>query len=80
LEDAARRRTCDLAWPHRAQPEKKGQVAMTVQPFHSKLVTDVYHNNNKCTVGDNIEPSNKVSGTGGKHLCSQCKDFNAQGK
>jgi hypothetical protein len=53
---------------------------MKVKDFHSKLETDVYHNNNQCTVGNNIETSNKVSGTGGKRLCSQCKDFNAQGK
>jgi hypothetical protein len=43
-----------------------------VAPFHSKLDTEVYHNNDACTVGDNIEPSNKVSRTGGMRLCSQC--------
>jgi hypothetical protein len=51
-----------------------------VPAFHSKLKTGVYHDNSKCTVGDNIEPYNKVSGTGGYRLCDQCKDFNAQGK
>jgi hypothetical protein len=44
-----------------------------VPAFHSKLPgTDVYHNDNTCTVGNNIESYNKVSGTGGLRLCSQC--------
>jgi hypothetical protein len=59
-----------------------GTVAVTsVSPFHSKLpATEVYHNNNKCTVGNNIETYNKVSGTGGLRLCSDCRNLNAQGK
>jgi hypothetical protein len=52
----------------------------SVSPFHSKLTTDVYHNNSACTVGDNIESYNKESGTGGKRLCDQCRSLNAQGK
>ncbi len=45
-----------------------------VAPFHSKLEgTGVHHNNDKCTLGDNIESYNKVSGTGGLPLCDQCK-------
>jgi hypothetical protein len=52
-----------------------------VSPFHSKLPgTAVYHNNNKCTVGNNIESYNVVSGTGGLRLCDQCKGLNEQGK
>lgn len=52
-----------------------------VPPFHSKLPgTEVYHNNNKCTEGNNIESYNRVSGTGGLRLCEGCKDLNAQGK
>jgi hypothetical protein len=52
-----------------------------VAPFHSKLPgTEVYHNNNKCTVGDNIESYNVVSGPGGLRLCAECKNLNAQGK
>jgi hypothetical protein len=52
-----------------------------VSPFHSKLPgTAVYHNNNKCTVGDNIQSYNVVSGTGGLRLCDQCKGLNEQGK
>lgn len=53
----------------------------TVSPFHSKKAgTSVYHNNNKCTEGNNIERENKVSGTGGLSLCSHCKKLNAEGK
>lgn len=43
-----------------------------VAPFHSKLQTQVYHDNDKCTVGNNIETYNKVSGTGGYRQCSDC--------
>ena len=46
-----------------------------VSPFHSKLPgTEVYHNDNTCTVGNNIESYNRVSGTGGLRLCSVCKN------
>lgn len=46
---------------------------MKVAPFHSKLVTTtVYHNDNKCTEGNNIETYNKVPGTGGRPLCQHC--------
>lgn len=45
-----------------------------VSPFHSKKPeTTVYHNDNKCTEGNNIESYNRVSGTGGRPLCSHCK-------
>lgn len=39
-----------------------------VAEFHSKLETDrkVYHDNDKCTEGNNIEERNRVSGTGGR--------------
>jgi hypothetical protein len=43
-----------------------------VSPFHSKVTLNVHHNNSSCTVGDNIETYNKVSGTGGLPLCKQC--------
>ena len=52
-----------------------------VSAFHSKKAgTDVYHNNSKCTEGNNIETYNKVSGTGNLRLCARCKELNAQGK
>lgn len=45
-----------------------------VAPFHSKKPSDrpVYHDNDKCTEGNNIERENKVSGTGGRPKCSHC--------
>ncbi len=50
---------------------------MRVNPFHSKLEgTEVYHNNNKCTEGDNIQPENRISGTGGLRLCERCRELN----
>jgi hypothetical protein len=52
-----------------------------VAPFHSKLPgTQVYHNNNTCTEGNNIESYNKVPGTGNLRLCSACRDLNAAGR
>ena len=47
-----------------------------VAAFHSKLPgTAVYHNDNKCTVGNNIETYNRVSGTGGHRLCQTCQNL-----
>lgn len=44
-----------------------------VSAFHSKLPgTDVYHDNDKCTVGNNIESYNRVAGKGGHRLCNTC--------
>jgi len=43
-----------------------------VAPFHSKLDTDVYHDQSGCQVGDNIQPANKVSGKGGGRRCDEC--------
>ena len=52
---------------------------MKVDPFHSDLPrTEVYHNNSECDLGNNIEPENKVSGTGGLRLCDDCKKLNEQ--
>jgi len=54
---------------------------MKVDPFHSKKPgTEVYHNNDKCTEGNNIESYNLVSGIGGLRLCERCKELNEQGK
>lgn len=45
-----------------------------VPPFHSKLPgTQVYHDNNQCTEGNNIEHRNRVPGTGGLPKCDHCK-------
>jgi len=48
---------------------------MKVSPWHSKK-SIVYHNNTKCTLGNNIERINKQSGTGGKPICSLCSKLN----
>jgi hypothetical protein len=50
---------------------KEGGEAMRVSPFYS-IKQDRHHNNDKCTEGNNIEPENRRSGTGGKPLCSRC--------
>jgi len=52
-----------------------------VSPFHSnKPGILVYHNNDKCTEGNNIEPENRVDGTGGKTLCKRCEELNKEEK
>ena len=53
-----------------------------VPPFHSKKETapKVYHDNNKCTEGNNIESYNLVQGTGGRPLCDHCKRLAAEWK
>lgn len=49
---------------------------MKVSPFHStRPGTSVYHDNNKCTEGNNIEKQNRRSGTGGLRKCSRCKSL-----
>ena len=47
----------------------------TPQAWHSEL-RDVYHNNDECTEGNNIERENRLPGTGGKRLCSHCALLN----
>lgn len=46
--------------------------------WHSKLSqVEVYHNNRKCTKGNNIESENRRPGKGGKRkLCSECAELN----
>ena len=39
----------------------------------------VYHNNDECTEGNNIEPKNVREGTGEKKLCSHCARLNKSG-
>lgn len=47
-----------------------------VTPFHSSRPgTAVYHDNNKCTEGNNIENANRVSGMGGLKKCHRCKSL-----
>lgn len=47
-----------------------------MKEYHSTKQTNVYHNNPKCYLGNNIEEENKVPGKGGKNLCSVCKKLN----
>ena len=43
-----------------------------VPPFHA-ADSDVYHDNDQCTEGNNIESQNRRSGTGGKRKCDHCQ-------
>ena len=45
-----------------------------VPAFHSKLASDkpVYHDNDQCTEGNNIERQNRVAGTGNRPRCDHC--------
>lgn len=47
---------------------------MKVPAFHSKLRSDrpVYHDNDRCTEGNNIERQNRVPGMGGHPKCEHC--------
>lgn len=55
---------------------------MKISPFHSKKpnTSNVYHNNNACTEGNNIESYYKAAGTAGRPLCEHCSRLAAQGK
>lgn len=44
---------------------------MVTSPWHS-ILSSVHHNNTACNTGNNIEPENRRSGTGGKPLCGEC--------
>ena len=44
---------------------------MKVAPFHARL-SNVHHNNDRCTEGNNIERWNRLPGNGGKPLCHNC--------
>jgi len=45
--------------------------------YHSTNTKDVYHNNSKCTEGNNIEKEYYKVGKGsGRRLCKSCKELN----
>jgi hypothetical protein len=46
-----------------------------VSPFHSKKpnTKNVYHDDNKCTEGDNIEKQYLAGGTAGRPKCEHCQ-------
>lgn len=46
-----------------------------VPPFHSRVQKDVYHDDNKCTEGNNIETKYRVSGTGSLPKCKHCREL-----
>lgn len=48
-----------------------------VPPFHSKRLNDpnVYHDNDKCTEGNNIEKQNRAPGTDGRPKCKHCQQL-----
>lgn len=45
-----------------------------VAPFHSARIgtRNVYHDNDRCTEGNNIERQYRRSGTGGRPRCDHC--------
>lgn len=47
-------------------------------PWHSKREIDrkVYHDDDKCTEGNNIESYNRVAGTGNRPKCEHCQRLN----
>lgn len=51
---------------------QKIKTMAKTDPFHS-VKQQVYHDNTKCTEGNNIEKENLKSGTGGKPKCQHCE-------
>jgi hypothetical protein len=52
-------------------PKKKGGEMAVVAPWYS-ILEPVYHNNDDCNTGNNIETENRRAGTGDKELCKEC--------
>ena len=48
-----------------------------VAPFHTVKEDPprVYHDDDRCTVGNNIESYNRRSGTGGRPKCQRCREL-----
>lgn len=50
-------------------------------PWHSTRAGEtVYHNNDLCTEGNNIESYYRAEGDGGLRLCERCAELNQQGR
>lgn len=57
----------------------KQRTHMKISPWHSdEPGIEVYHNNTRCTEGNNIEARNRKPGTGGKRLCNRCRHLNEE--
>lgn len=50
---------------------------MKIAPWHSIRSTDppVYHDESKCTEGDNIQSQYRRPGTGGRRKCKRCSEI-----
>jgi hypothetical protein len=54
---------------------------MQKAPWHSKRPGEtVYHDNDKCTEGNNIESYYLVSGTGNLRKCARCDELDRAGQ
>lgn len=53
-----------------------------VSPFHSikQYTRNVYHDNDRCTEGNNIESQYRRPGTDGRPRCEHCNKLAAEGK
>lgn len=60
-------------------PLERRTIMPQTNPWHS-IKEQVHHNNTKCGPGSEIPPHNRVSGTGGKPLCQDCRHLNQQNK
>jgi hypothetical protein len=49
--------------------------------WHSRLILDrnVYHDETRCTEGNNIEPRNRAAGTGNRPKCHHCRAISGLG-
>ena len=50
-----------------------------VAPWHS-VKENHHHDNTRCGPGSEIPGHNRVAGSGGKPLCRDCAQLDAQGK
>ena len=50
---------------------------MKTSPWHSVKEYDrnVYHDETRCTEGDNIQKENRRAGTGGRPKCERCREI-----
>lgn len=47
--------------------------------WHS-INQSTYHNNYRCSTGNNIDPEHRRQGTGGRPLCQECNSLNQIGQ